>query len=167
MDTIFALATPPGRAGVAVVRISGPEALTICRRLTGSVPNPRVAVLRAVRRHSGDVLDQALVLIFPGPESFTGEDVMELHLHGSVAIVDAVLRELGSFPDIRLAEPGEFTRRALQNGKMDLTQVEGLADLIEAQTEEQRLQAQAAVSGKLRDFIEFDTELADSRCCAA
>ena len=154
MDTIFAQATAPGRAGVSVVRISGPAAFDASRHLSGSVPEPRVASLRQLTRADGSVLDRALVLAFPAPNSFSGEDVVELHLHGSVAVVNAVLFELGSLSGCRMAEPGEFTRRALHNGKMDLTQVEGLADLIEAQTEVQRRQAQSAVSGSFRALIE-------------
>lgn len=154
MDTIFAPATAPGRAGVSVIRVSGPDALDVCRQVAGDAPTPRVAALRSLRRADGEVLDTGLVLLFRAPHSFTGEDVIEFQVHGSVAIVDALLAELVTLRGCRMAEPGEFTRRALQNGKMDLTQVEGLADLIEAQTEAQREQAQAVVSGAFRDLVE-------------
>jgi tRNA modification GTPase len=110
--------------------------------------------LRAVRSAGGDLLDRALVLRFDAPHSFTGEDVVELHLHGSIAVMRAVLARLGAFPFCRLAEPGEFTRRALENEKLDLAQVEGLADLIEAETEAQRRQAQRVVSGHLGTAVE-------------
>lgn len=154
MNTIFAQATVPGRAGITVLRISGPDAFTGCRHLTGDLPPQRRACLRELRRSDGEVLDHALVLVFGRPHSFTGEDVVELQVHGSVAIVGALVAELGSMPGFRMAEPGEFTRRALQNGKMDLTQVEGLADLIEAQTEAQREHAQSVFSGGFRDLVE-------------
>lgn len=146
MDTIFALATARGRAGVAVVRLSGPDALETARRLAGELPQMRRAGLRLLR-DGALILDQALVLCFPAGASFTGEDVVELHLHGSNAIVNAVLRVLGDAPGLRLAEAGEFTRRALENGCLDLAQVEGLSDLIEAETEAQRRQALRVFSG--------------------
>lgn len=154
MDTIFALATAQGRAGVAVVRISGPEAKSCALKLCGSLPAARKAAMRVLRDDSGETLDQALLLVFDAPASFTGEDVVELHLHGSIAVVSAVLRELGK-SNARMAEPGEFTRRALENNKMDLAQVEGLGDLIEAETEAQRQQALRTVSGELGQRIEI------------
>ena len=147
MDTIFALATSRGKAGVAVVRISGPMSFAAAEALAGSLPEPRHAALRRVRNSAGDVLDDALVLTFPPGGSFTGEAVVELHLHGSTAVGAAVLRELAAQPGLRMAEPGEFTRRALENGRLDLAQVEGLADLIDAETEAQRRQAQRVLSG--------------------
>ena len=148
MDTIFALASAKGKAGVAVVRVSGSGAFAAGRVLCGTLPVPRQSALRAVRGASG-LLDQALVLTFAKGHSFTGEEVVELHLHGSVAVVRAVLMELAAMPGLRMAEPGEFTRRALENGNLDLTQVEGLADLIEAETEAQRRQAQRVLSGAI------------------
>ena len=147
MDTIFALATAQGRAGVAVIRISGPRAFDVAQRLMGDVPKSRG--VRRLVDHDGLFLDEALVLHFAGGHSFTGEDVIELHLHGSIAVVAAVLSALGLDPDTRHAEAGEFTRRALDNGKLDLTQVEGLADLIDAETEGQRKQALRVLSGEL------------------
>lgn len=148
MDTIFALASARGKAGVAVVRVSGPEAFSVGAGLAGSLPPPHQAGLRSMSHH-GVHLDQALVLTFRGPASFTGEDVVEFQLHGSIATVNAVLDALSRFPGLRLAEPGEFTRRALENERMDLAQVEGLADLVEAETETQRRQALRVLSGAI------------------
>ncbi len=149
IDTIFALATAPGKAGVAVVRISGPLAHQAGTLLCGSLPEPRHTALRDVRDSQGSLIDTALVLCFQGPASFTGEDVVELQLHGSVAVTSAVLRLLSQQTGLRMAEPGEFTRRALENGRLDLAQVEGLADLIDADSEAQRRQAQRVLSGEL------------------
>ena len=152
MDTIFALASASGKAGVAVVRVSGPAAFKALAELTSEQVEARRASLREL--HLNDVLlDEALVLYFPGPGSFTGEDVVELHLHGSKATVAAVLRALGDL-GLRNAEPGEFTRRALENERLDLAQVEGLADLVEAETEAQRRQALEVLSGALGDMAQ-------------
>lgn len=148
MDTIYALATARGKAGVAVLRISGPHAFAAAGRLAGPLPAARRAALRRLT-DGGQELDQALVLAFDRGASFTGEDVVELHLHGSVAVVQAVLRALGRIDGLRLAEPGEFTRRALENGQLDVAQVEGLADLIDAETEAQRRQALRVLSGAI------------------
>ena len=152
MDTIFALATAPGKAGVSVIRISGPGAMSSARALAGALPHPGEHRLRRLRDGEGQTLDEAIVLVFAGPRSFTGEDVIELHCHGSTAVIAAVLQDLGRQPGLRLAEPGEFTRRALENGRLDLAQVEGLADLIDAETEAQRRQAQLVLSGALGDL---------------
>ena len=146
MDTIYAQATARGRAGVSIVRLSGPGAWVAVGTLTGALPAPRVVALRTLRWQGVD-LDQALVLLFPHGASFTGEAVAELHLHGSLAVISAVLRALASMPGLRLAEPGEFSRRALENGCLDLTQIEGLGDLIDAETEAQRRQALRVLSG--------------------
>ena len=154
MDTIFAQATAAGRAGVSVVRVSGPDAHGACIKMLGSLPDPRHSALRMVKAADGEFIDQALILSFSAPDSFTGEDVVELHLHGSIAILKRVLTELGCFDGLRLAEPGEFTRRALENGKLDLVQVEGLADLIEAETEAQRKQALRVLSGALGSKVD-------------
>ena len=154
MDTIFAQATAVGRAGVSVVRISGPLAHDVCTQLVGELPAPRASALRMVKDRDGGFIDQALILNFVAPHSFTGEDVVELHLHGSIAIMRRVLDELAGFDSVRLAEPGEFTRRALENGRLDLVQVEGLADLIEAETEAQRKQALRVLSGALGSKID-------------
>ncbi|MGI1662175.1 tRNA uridine-5-carboxymethylaminomethyl(34) synthesis GTPase MnmE [Palleronia sp. KMU-117] len=149
MDTIFALASARGKAGVAVVRISGPRSWTAAAALAGDLPPARQTALRRLTAADGMALDEALVLPFRAGHSFTGEDVVELHLHGSLATVRAVLRVLGDMEGLRLAEPGEFTRRALENECLDLAQVEGLADLIDAETEGQRQQALRVLSGAL------------------
>lgn len=154
MDTIYALATARGKAGVAVIRVSGPDAFPVSERLCGRLPPLRQAGLRSLRGIDGQLLDEALVLRFPEGGSFTGEDVVELHLHGSRAVVSAVLSELGAQPELRLADPGEFTRRALENDRLDLTQVEGLADLIDAETEVQRRQALRTMSGALSKIVD-------------
>lgn len=148
MDTIYALASARGKAGIAVVRISGPFAFSAGRALAGDLPPARRTSLRRLRWR-GDVLDQALVVVFDADHSFTGEDVVELHLHGSVAIINAVLDALGQIDGLRLAEAGEFSRRALVNERLDLAQIEGLGDLIEAETEAQRKQAMQIFSGAL------------------
>jgi tRNA modification GTPase len=147
-QTIAALASGAGRAGVAVLRVSGPSASTALVALAGPLPKPRIATLRTLT-HKGATLDSALVLWLPGPGSFTGEDVAELHVHGGPAVIEAVLGALLALPDLRLAEPGEFTRRAFAHGKLDLTQAEALADLVEAETEGQRQQALAQMAGAL------------------
>ena len=136
-DTIFATATAPGRAAVAVVRVSGPGAKAAMEGFGLKTPAPRRAVLRCLKAAGGGVLDQALVLWFPAPKSYTGEDCAEFHLHGGPAVVGGVTEALHAF-GLRLAEPGEFTRRAFENGKLDLAQAEGVADLIDAETEAQR-----------------------------
>jgi tRNA modification GTPase len=148
MDTVFALASARGKAGVAVIRVSGDQAWVAAEALCGGLPAPRQAGVRRVR-HEGRVLDEALVLVFEAGASFTGEPCVELQIHGGTATVRAVLRALAVQPGLRLAEPGEFSRRALENGRMDLTQIEGLADLIDAETEAQRRQAIAVMSGDL------------------
>ncbi|WP_417723171.1 tRNA uridine-5-carboxymethylaminomethyl(34) synthesis GTPase MnmE [Salipiger sp.] len=154
MDTIYALASAPGKSGVAVIRVSGPSAPDAAKALAGSVPEARKADLRILRDADGAMLDQALVLVFEEGASFTGERVVEFHTHGSIAIQRAVLRALSQLPGFRLAEPGEFTRRALENQKLDLTQVEALSDLIEAQTESQRVQAMQVLVGRLGERVE-------------
>ena len=146
-DTIYAPATGAGRAAVAVVRISGPRAADAVRALAGDLPKPRRAALRRLV-HDGVALDDALVLWFPGPASYTGEDAAEFHVHGGRAVVEAVLEALAS-EGLRLAEPGEFTRRAFETGKLDLTQAEGVADLIDAETDAQRRQALGQLGGAL------------------
>ena len=148
MDTIFALASARGKSGIAVVRISGPDVANAFAAFRIDAPEPRRATLVALRSEEV-VVDQALVLFFRAPQSFTGEDVLEFQLHGSIAVVDAVLRRLSSVQNFRQAEPGEFTRRALENEHLDLSQVEGLSDLIEAETEMQRRQAMRVFSGAL------------------
>ncbi|WP_171208435.1 MULTISPECIES: tRNA uridine-5-carboxymethylaminomethyl(34) synthesis GTPase MnmE [unclassified Ruegeria] len=154
MDTIFALASAQGKAGVAVIRLSGPLAHSAAKTLVGGDLPQRGMRVRTLRAPDGTRLDDGLVLTFQAPSSFTGEDVAELQIHGSTATVNAVLRCLSDMDDLRMADPGEFTRRALENGRMDLTQVEGLADLIDAETEAQRKQAQTILAGALGDLVE-------------
>ena len=149
MDTVYALSTAQGKAGVAVIRISGSDAFSAVERLCGDIPERRKASLRILRDSTARRLDEALVVTFSKSSSFTGEDVVELQCHGSVAVISAVLDELSRMDELRPAEPGEFTRRALQNGRLDLAQVEGLADLVEAETEAQRRQAMRVLSGDL------------------
>lgn len=146
MDTIFALASARGKAGVAVIRISGPRAWDAASALGGPLPEVRRASVRKLE-WNGEPLDEGLVLTFADGASFTGELAVELHIHGAVATIEAVLRALGGMSGLRMAEPGEFTRRALENGRFDLSQVEGLADLIDAETEAQRKQALKVLSG--------------------
>lgn len=153
MDTIFALASARGKAGVSIVRISGPGAHAAVGKFCTSLPETRRAALRRLV-WGGEVLDEALVILFPEGGSFTGEQSAELQLHGSVAVVSAVLRVLSGLEGLRIAEPGEFTRRALENGCLDLTQVEGLADLIDAETEAQRRQALRVLSGAVGQRVE-------------
>lgn len=147
MGTIFAVATAPGRAGLAVIRISGPRAVAGLLGMMRDVPVARG--LRRLQGPAGEVLDEALVLRFDRGHSFTGEDVVELHLHGSSAVVAAVLRVLARIAGFRPAEAGEFTRRAMENGRLDLAQVEGLAALVDAETEAQRRMAVRVFSGAL------------------
>jgi tRNA modification GTPase len=151
METIFALSTASGKAGVAIIRLSGPEVSLAAEAICGGLPAPRRASLRVLRDSTGARLDQAVVIYFPDGASFTGEPVLELQTHGSPAVVSAVLRRLGALPGLRAADPGEFTRRALANGRLDLTQVEALADLLESETEAQRRQAMRVFSGALGD----------------
>jgi tRNA modification GTPase len=153
METIFALASARGKAGVAVIRLSGALAHEAVALLC-KPPAPRQAALRRLI-WKGEVLDEALVLIFEAGASFTGEAAAELQLHGSTAVVSKVLRVLSEIDGLRLAEAGEFTRRALENGRLDLAQVEGLADLIDAETEAQRRQALRVFSGALGQKIEI------------
>ena len=147
-DTIYALSTAPGRAGIAIVRLSGPESAAALVALAGRVPPPRRATLARFRDGDGDTIDQGIALYFPAPESVTGEDVAELHLHGSRAVLAAVFGALARL-GLRLAEPGEFTRRGFLNGKLDLAAAEGLADLIAAETAAQRRQALRQLEGEL------------------
>lgn len=153
-DTIFALATAKGKAGVAVIRLSGPESHSALSRLCGgSLPLPRRAGLRVLRDpDDGNVLDEVLTLIFEAGCSFTGEDVVELHCHGSPAVISAILAVLRTLPGLRLAEAGEFTRRAFEGGRLDMAQIEGLADLIAAETDAQRRAALSQYDGALGDL---------------
>jgi tRNA modification GTPase len=153
MDRIFALASARGKSGVAVIRLSGEGSWQDVARLCGKLPAPRRASVRHLS-WQGEAIDSALILIFEQGHSFTGEESAEIHLHGSIATVQRVLRVLGEMDGCRLAEPGEFTRRALENGCLDLTQVEGLADLIDAETESQRRQALRVLDGHLGRRVE-------------
>ena len=150
-DTIFAPATAAGRSAVAVVRLSGPGTLAAVRALAGRLPAARRASLRGLKGAGGAAIDEALVLWFPAPGSYTGEDSAEFHVHGGQAVVAALVEAL-SVAGLRLAEPGEFTRRAFEHGKLDLAQAEGVADLIDAETEAQRRQALAQLGGRLSDI---------------
>lgn len=153
--TIFALSSGAGRAAIAVIRISGPEAASALRALTGHVPPPRTAKLvKLYDPDSGDLLDNGVVLLAPGPKSLTGEDVVELHLHGGLAVVAGVSGALSRMRGLRPAEAGEFTRRAFLNGKLDLTEVEGVADLVNAETEAQRKQAMRQMAGEFGRLAE-------------
>lgn len=146
-DTIYALSSGALPAGIAVIRISGPATAGAIVQLCGALPKPRSASLRTIRNRNGEMLDSGLLIYFPGPSSFTGEDCCELQLHGGRAVVHAVLEALGEFDGLRHADAGEFSRRAFQNGKLDLVEVEGLADLISAETEMQRRLAIEQASG--------------------
>jgi len=155
-DTIVALATGAGRAGVAVIRLSGPAAGATLQALTArDLPKPRVATREAFcDPRSGVSLDDGIALWFPGPRSFTGEDVAELQIHGGPAVIAAVIDACLSQPSVRVAEPGEYTRRAFENGKLDLAEAEGLADLVDAETEGQRRQALRQRRGALSSVYE-------------
>jgi tRNA modification GTPase len=154
-ETVFALASAPGRAGVALIRVSGPAAGFCVKALTRKqIPPPRRAALRAIKDRKDRLIDRGLVLWFAAPASLTGEDVAEFHLHGGRAIIDAVAAELAAIPGVRPAEAGEFTRRAVLNGKLDLTQAEAIADLVNAETEAQRRQALRQYDGALGALYE-------------
>jgi len=149
LDTIFALASAPGKAGISIVRLSGPLAINVAEKLTKSKLKEKQPNLRVIYDSDNHFIDQALILIFRKPYSFTGENVVEFHLHGSSAVVSSVIKLLGNFKGLRSAEAGEFTRCALENGKIDLAQVEGLADLIDAETDAQHKQAARIFNGAL------------------
>lgn len=154
METIFALSSGPPPAGIGVIRISGPAAGTALQALAGTLPLARRASYRTLRSTRGDPLDQAMILWLPGPGTATGEDLAELHLHGGRAIIAAVEHELATQPGLRRASAGEFTRRAFANGRIDLAEAEGLADLLTAETELQRQAAMAAAGGLLSAQVE-------------
>lgn len=154
MDTIVALSSGRLPAGVAVVRVSGQAVRFVVETICGALPRPRTAAYRAMKARDGTVLDSGFVLYFPGPNSFTGEDVAEFHIHGGRAVVAAMLAELTSVDGVRHAEPGEFTRRAFLNGKLDLIETEALADLIAAETEAQRRFAAQNAAGAQRELYQ-------------
>jgi tRNA modification GTPase len=153
-DTIYALSSGSPPAAIAVLRVSGPRALAALGQLAGPLPPARRAGLRTLRDAAGEILDEALVLVFPGPASATGEDCGELQCHGGRAVVSAVCAALAAMPGVRAAEPGEFTRRAFANGRIDLAQAEALGDLLAAETDLQRRAAQAGVGGAFSAEIE-------------
>ena len=148
--TIFALSSGPGVSGVAVVRISGPEASNVIKSLTGKeIPKPRMATLRKINNiNTSELIDEGIIIWFPGPQSYTGEDLAEIHVHGGKAVVLALQNEIAKVQNCRLAEPGEFTKIAFQNGKINLLKAESVADLISAETEIQRQQAAKIMKGK-------------------
>ncbi len=148
--TIYALSSGPGVSGVAIIRISGPEASEIIKLLTGKeIPSPRIATLRKINNiNTSELIDEGIILWFPGPESYTGEDMAEIHIHGGKAVIQALLNTISKVKNCRLAEPGEFTKLAFQNGKLNLLKAESIADLISAETEIQRLQAIKIMKGK-------------------
>ena len=150
-QTIFALSSGRLPAAIAIVRISGPQSSAVLNTLCGRVPSPRLAMRCLLKSRAGEPIDDAMVLWFPGPASATGEDVAELHIHGSRAVLAALIAELSTFDELRPAEPGEFTRRAFENGKIDLTGAEALDDLIHADTDQQRRQALRQLQGLLGD----------------
>src|ERR1700685_846066 len=150
-ETIFALSSGRPPSAIAIVRASGPQAGTVLAALAGKMPKPRLAARSLLHDASGQPIDDTVVLWFPGPASATGEDVAEFHVHGGRAVLASVLASLSAMPNLRAAEPGEFTRRAFENGKLDLTEAEGLDDLIHADTERQRRQALRQLNGLLGD----------------
>lgn len=159
-DTIYALSSAPGKAGVAIVRVSGAGALISFQKITGAKPEARVATVYPLQDKKGALIDRALVIAFQGPNSFTGEDVVEYHIHGSQAVLEALFETLSAFDGHRMATGGEFTKRAFENGKMDLTAAEAIADLIDAQTQAQRQQALNQMNGALANLYEgWRTEL--------
>ncbi len=167
-DTIFAVSSGSGIAGIAVIRMSGGNAGSVLASIAGPLPIPRLASVRQLRvPGSGEVIDQALVLWMPGPSSATGEDVAEFHVHGSAAVIDTIFGIFSSVAGVRLAEPGEFTRRAFVNDRMDLVEAEGLADLLHARTETQRRMAMHHMLGRASSEYEDLADGIDFNPCAA
>ncbi len=155
--TIYALSTGPGISGIAVIRISGPETYKVIETLTNKkLPKPRIASLRKINKiNTSELIDEGLILWFPGPESYTGEDMAEIQVHGSKAVIDALHSSISQIENCRLAEPGEFTKLAFQNGKINLLKAESIADLISSETEIQRQQAIKIMDGKSADQFNF------------
>lgn len=154
-DTVYALSSGGGKGGIAVIRISGTAVRLILKEMAGlNSPKPRYAYFKSLKNRTGEVIDTALVLFFENPHSFTGEDVAELQVHGGLAVINAVYNRLSQFPNVRPAERGEFSRRAVIRGKMDLTEAEGIMDLVNAETEKQRRQALLQTQGALRILYE-------------
>ena len=162
-DTIVAQATPPGRGGVGILRISGSQAKDVAQALLGKLPKPRYADYLPFRDATGATLDQGIALWFPGPNSFTGEDVLELQGHGGPVILDLLLKRVLALPDVRIARPGEFSERAFLNDKLDLAQAEAIADLIDASSEQAARSAmnslQGAFSTRIHQLVEALTHL--------
>jgi tRNA modification GTPase len=154
MDTIFALSSGKGKAGVSVVRVSGTKAKDCLKHFKISDIQPRKACLKSLKNEDGNIIDKALIILFEAPSSFTGEDTVEIHAHGSIAVVSEILEVLGNISGYRYANPGEFSRIAFENGKMDLLQAEGLADLIEAETKAQQKQAMRQMEGEFSGIYE-------------
>jgi len=155
--TIYALSTGPGISGIAVIRISGPETKFVIEQLTKkTLPKPRLATLRKINKiNTSELIDEGIILWFPGPESYTGEDMAEIQVHGSKAVIDALHTSISHIENCRLAEPGEFTKLAFQNGKINLLKAESVADLISSETEIQRQQAIKIMNGKSSDQFNF------------
>ncbi|MGX4717273.1 aspartate-semialdehyde dehydrogenase [Proteus mirabilis] len=162
-DTIVAQATPPGRGGVGILRVSGPKAAVVAQTILGKVPKPRYADYLPFRNEDNSVLDQGIALFFPNPNSFTGEDVLELQGHGGPIILDLLLKRILQIPGIRIAKPGEFSERAFLNDKLDLAQAEAIADLIDASSEQAARSAinslQGAFSSHINEMVESLTNL--------
>ena len=153
--TIYALSSGPGISGVAVIRVSGKNTAGVIKKLTGSkLPNPRVATLKKFNKNGGkELIDEGVIIWFPGPNSYTGEDLAEFHVHGSRAVIKAMHLAISKVKNCRLAEPGEFTKRAFQNGRINLLKAESISDLISAETEIQRKQALKIMSGRSSDIF--------------
>ena len=148
--TIYALSSGPGISGIAVIRVSGPETKIVIREITkAEIPSPRMATLRKLNKiNANELIDEGIIIWFPGPDSYTGEDMAEFHVHGSRAVIEAIHNSISKIKNCRIADPGEFTKIAFQNGKINLLKAESISDLISAETEIQRLQAVKIMSGK-------------------
>ena len=155
--TIYALSTGPGISGIAIVRVSGEDTKKVIKLLTNAtLPEPRVATLRKINKiNTSELIDESIILWFPGPESYTGEDMAEIHVHGSKAVIDALHSSISNIENCRLAGPGEFTKLAFQNGKINLLKAESIADLISSETEIQRQQAIKIMNGKSAKQFNF------------
>ena len=151
--TIYALSTGPGVSGIAIIRVSGEDTSKVIKSLTGSqLPKARIATLSKIYNiNTSELIDEGIILWFPGPQSYTGEDMAEIHIHGGKAVILAVQNEIAKIKNCRLADPGEFTKLAFQNGKINLLKAESIADLISAETEIQRLQAIKIMKGNSSD----------------
>ena len=148
--TIYALSSGSGTSGIGVIRISGPDTKKVISKLTnGSFPKPRIATLKKINKiNNNELIDEGIIIWFPGPQSYTGEDMAEFHVHGSRSVIEAIHNSISKIENCKMAEPGEFTKIAFQNGKINLLQAESIADLISSETEIQRQQAIKIMSGK-------------------